>query len=186
MSNIFQADKTYDPSEILTLLAFLIEIIDFDFDNEDLDENNPIIIEQKNSSQYDEDEFAEDESLENENFHRPNSNSKSILSRRETVLENRPPISDERTSRRNIFRTRPGTKHFILAQVNTTMHVLKDLWVHPNFEYILCYTKNEVLRQKNNEFFIINQELDALFGLCLLRGVFKGRNVISAPTVPKP
>ena len=30
--------------------------------------------------------------------------------------------------------------------------------------------------QKNNKFFITKQELDTFFGLCILRGVFKGRN----------
>ena len=40
MSNIFQADKAYNPSEVLTLLA-----ADVHSDQEDSDENNPIIIE---------------------------------------------------------------------------------------------------------------------------------------------
>ena len=45
MPNIFQAGKTYDPSEVLALLA-----ADVDSDKEDFDESNPIIIEQDNSS----------------------------------------------------------------------------------------------------------------------------------------
>ena len=39
MSNIFQAGKTCDSSEILTLLA-----ADIDFDEDSFDESNPIII----------------------------------------------------------------------------------------------------------------------------------------------
>ena len=82
MPNIFQADKTYNPSEVLTLHA-----ADFDSNKEDLDENIPIIIEE-NSSQNDKDEFTENESLENKNFHPLNSNSESILRRDKTALEN--------------------------------------------------------------------------------------------------
>ena len=39
MSNIFQAEKTCDSSEILTLLA-----ADIDFDEKGFDESNPIIL----------------------------------------------------------------------------------------------------------------------------------------------
>ena len=60
MPNIIRADKIYDPSEVLTLLA-----VNVDFDEEDLDQNNLIIIEEKNSSQNDKDKFAEGEFLEN-------------------------------------------------------------------------------------------------------------------------
>ena len=112
MSNTFQVGKTYDPREVLTLLA-----ADVDSDEEDFDESNFIITEQENSSQDDEDECAENESLENENLHPPNSNSESILSRDGTIWENRPPNANGRTSRRNIIRTRPGTKQFILDRV---------------------------------------------------------------------
>ena len=49
MSNIFQVGKTYDPSEVLTLLA-----ADVDSDEEDFDENNFITTEQENSSEDDE------------------------------------------------------------------------------------------------------------------------------------
>jgi len=171
MSNIFQTDKIYDPSEVVALL-----VADVDSDEEDLDECNPIIIEQEASSQDDEDECAEDESLENENVHPPNSNSESILSRDGTVWENRPLNPDGRTSRRNIIRTRPGTKQFILSRVDTALDVFKELWGHQNFECILRYTKAEAFRQGSHEFSITKQELDAFFGLCLLRGVFKGRN----------
>ena len=83
MSNIFQVGKTYDPCEVLTLLAANV-----DSDEEDFDENNFITKEQENSSEDDEDEWAEDESLENENLHSPNSNCKSILSRDGIVWEN--------------------------------------------------------------------------------------------------
>ena len=51
MSNIFQVGKTYDPREVLTLLA-----ADVDSDEEDFDESNFIITEQENSSQDDENE----------------------------------------------------------------------------------------------------------------------------------
>ena len=171
MSNIFQVGKTYDPREVLTLLA-----ADVDSDEEDFDESNFIITEQENSSQDDEDECAENESLENENLHPPNSNSESILSRDGTIWENRPPNANGRTSRRNIIRTRLGTKQFILDKVDTALDVFKELWGHQNFECILRFTKAEALRQGNTTFSISKQELDAFFGLCLLRGVFKGRN----------
>ena len=128
------------------------------------DESNSIIIEQENSSRDDEDECAEDESLENKNFHPPDSNSKSILSRDGTVWENRPPSSDKKTSRSNTIGTRPGTKQFILARVDTALDVFKELWVHQNFEWILRYTKAEGLRKGNNEFFITKQKLDAFLG----------------------
>ena len=80
MSNIFEVDKTYDPREVLTLLA-----ADVDSDEEDFGESNFIITEQDNSSQDDENESAEDESLQNENLHPRNTNNKSILSRDRTV-----------------------------------------------------------------------------------------------------
>ena len=106
MSNILLVGKTYDPREVLMLLA-----ADIDSDKEDFDKSNFIMTVQKNSSQDDEDECAEDESLKNENLHSPNSNNESILSRDGIVWENRPPNADGRTSSRcNIIRTRPGTK----------------------------------------------------------------------------
>ena len=98
MSNIFEDGKSYDPREVLTLLA-----ADVDSDEEDFGESNFIITEQENSSQDDEDECAEDESLQNENLHPPNTNNKSTLSRDGTVWENRPPNADGRTSRCNII-----------------------------------------------------------------------------------
>ena len=140
MSNIFQVGKTYDPSEVLTLLA-----VDVDSDEKDFDENNFIRTEQENSSEDDEDECAEDESLENENLHPPNSNCKSILSRDGTVWENRPPNADGRTSRRNIIRTRPGTKQFLLSRVDTILDVFKELWGHQNFENILRLQRLKLL-----------------------------------------
>ena len=80
MSNIFEDDKTYDPREVLTLLA-----ADIDSDKEDFGKSNFILTEQENSSQDDENECAEDESLQKENIHPPNTNNKSILSRDGTV-----------------------------------------------------------------------------------------------------
>ena len=56
------------------------------------------------------------------------------------------------------------------------LDVFKELWGLHNFECILLYTMAEALMQKNNKFFITKQELDTFFGLCLLSGVFKGRN----------
>ena len=58
MSNICEDGKTYEPREVLTLLA-----ADVDFDEEDFGESNYFITEQENSSQDDEDECAEDKSL---------------------------------------------------------------------------------------------------------------------------
>ena len=171
MSDIFEDDKTYDPREVLTLLAG-----DVDSDEEDVGESNFIITEQENSSQDDEDECAADESLRNENLHPPNSNSESRLSRNGTVWENRPLNADGRTSRLNIIRTRPETKQFILARLGTVLDVFKELWAHQNLECILRFTKAEALRQGNTDFSITKQELNAFFGLCLLRGVMKGRN----------
>ena len=65
MSNVFQAGKTYDPSEVLTLLT-----ADVDSDHEGFDESNPILIEQENSSQNNKDECAENDPLKNENLYR--------------------------------------------------------------------------------------------------------------------
>ena len=144
-------------------------------DQEDFGKSKFIITEQENNSQDDEDECAEDESLQNENLFPSNTNSKSILSRDGTVWENRPPNSDGRTSRRYIIRTRPGTTQFILARVDTEPNVFKELWGHQNLECILRFTKAEALRQGNTNLSISKQELDAFFGFCLLRGVFKGK-----------
>ena len=122
MSNTFEDGKTYDPREVLKLLA-----VGVDSDEDDFGESNFFMTEQENSSQDDEDEYAEDESQQNENLHSPNINNKSILSRDGTVWENRPPNADGRTSWRNIIRTRPGTKQFILARVDTVLDVFKEL-----------------------------------------------------------
>ena len=81
MLNIFQAEKTYDPNEVLKLLEANVH-------SEGFDKCNPIITEQENNSQDDEVECADDNSLKNENLHPPNSNSKSIFSRDRTVWEN--------------------------------------------------------------------------------------------------
>ena len=128
MSNMFEDGKTNDPREVLTLLQ-----AEVNSDEEDLGESNFIITEQENSSQDDEDE-CEDESLQNKNFHPPNTNTISKLSRDGTVWENRLPNADGGTSRCNIIRTRPGTKQFILARVDTVLNVFKELWGHQNLE----------------------------------------------------
>ena len=98
------------------------------------------------------------------------------MSREGTVRENRLPNADGRTSRRNIIRTSRETKQFILGRVETVLDVFKELWGHQNLECILRFTKPEALRQENTKFSMFKQELDTFFGLCLLRGVFKGRN----------
>ena len=116
----------------MTLLA-----ADVDSDEEDFEESNPILIQQENNSQDDEDKCAEDKSLENENLYSPNRNSESKLSRDETVCENQLPNSNGRTSRHNIIRTRPGIKQFTLARVDTALNVFKELWGHQNFKSIL-------------------------------------------------
>ena len=145
-------------------------------DEEDFGKSNFIITLQDNSFQDDEDECAEDEYLQNEYLYPFNTNNKSILSRDGTVRENRLPNADGKTCRRNIIRTRPGTKQFILARVDTVLNVFKELRGHQNLECILRFTKAEALRQGNTNFSNSKQELDAFFGLCLLRGVFKGKD----------
>ena len=98
------------------------------------------------------------------------------MSRDGTVWENRPPNAEGRTSWRNIIRTRPGTTQLILSRVDTVLDVFKELWGHQNFESTLRFTKAEALLQGNTKFSIFKLELEAFLGLCLLRGVFKGRN----------
>ena len=152
MLNVFQADKAYDSTEVLKLLA-----ADVDSDKEDFDESNHIIIEQENSSQDDEDECAEDESLENKNFHPSNSNSENILNRDGTVWENQTLNSDERTSGSNIIQTRPRAKQFILARVDTALDVFKKLWSHQNVEWVLRYTKAEVFGREITNFLSLSK-----------------------------
>ena len=71
MPNTFQADKTYNLSDVLMLLS-----ADVDSDKENLDKSNRIIIEEEKNSQDNENEFAEDEPVANENLYPPNSASK--------------------------------------------------------------------------------------------------------------
>ena len=166
MSSIFNDGKTYDPREVLTLLAAGV-----DSDEKDFGESYFIITEQENSSQN-----AEYESMQKENLYPPNTHNKSTLSKGGTVWENLPPNADGRISRRNIVLTRPRTKQFILAIVDTVLDVFKELWGHQNLEYVLRFTKAEALRQEITDFSISKQELNAFFGLCFLRRVFKERN----------
>ena len=63
----------------------------------------------------------------------------------------------------------------MLARVNDGIDVFQELWGHQNFENIMHNALAEKRRQGDGQFSLSKHELTAFFGLCMLRGVLKGR-----------
>ena len=77
---------------------------------------------------------------------------------------------------RNIVRQRPGATRFILNRVDNEEDIFIELLGHDNILRILDFTRAEAKRQGNDEFEISENDLYAFFGLCIIRGVLRGKN----------
>ena len=165
----FTADRRYNPQEVLRILR-----VDEDSDEEDFDEPEPSIREIDKEFDIEQDVVQEESSSENDVPTSPNR--EKIVSRDGTIWAPEFPTQNGRASKRNIIKTRPGTKQFILARVDNAKDVFQELWGHRNIEHIMEFTIAEARRQGDSEFSLRKEELDAFFGLCLLRGVLKGRD----------
>ena len=182
MAKRFANDNLYKVDEVLGLLR-----IDVDSDEEDFAESELIIQEAEKDSdgEYDEQEIDDDISSlpRNENLlaavdtDRSSMAQKSqICSRDGTMWDKEPPNITGRRGRRNIISTKPGTKRFILARVNNEIDVFQELWGQKNIQNILKFTLSEAQRQGDVAFSLSKDELYAFLGLCILRGVLKGRD----------
>ncbi|CAK8672043.1 unnamed protein product [Clavelina lepadiformis] len=104
----FTADRRYNPQEVLRILR-----VDEDSDEEDFDEPEPSIREIDKEFDIEQDVVQEESSSENDVPTSPNR--EQIVSRDGTVWAPEFPPQNGRASKRNIIKTRPGTKQFILA-----------------------------------------------------------------------
>jgi len=174
-------DNVCNVKEFLDML-----LVDEDSDEEDFEESEPKLQETEqesdieNDEQEIEDHDTELSSLQNEDFlgtDGPSVPQQSQVSSRDgTIWNKEPPSTIGRQGKRNIISTKPGTKRFILARVNDEKDVFQELWGHQNFENVMHFTLAEAQRQEDEAFSLSKNELTAFFGLCILRGVLKGRD----------
>ena len=73
------------------------------------------------------------------------------------------PRQNGRASKRNIIKTRPGTKQFILARVDNSKDMFQELLDHKNVDYILEFTITKARRQGDSKFSFRKKELKAFF-----------------------
>ena len=76
----------------------------------------------------------------------------------------------------NIVRAQGGATRFILNRVDTSKDVFEELLGISSLLNIQKYTVAEAKRQGNNTFDLSIDELKAFLGLCIIRGVIKGRD----------
>ena len=69
-----------------------------------------------------------------------------------------------------------GTKRFIRARVDTAPDIFFELFGQQSFSMIQERTLEEAKLQNDDEFQLSINELYAFVGLCIVRGVIKGRN----------
>ena len=76
----------------------------------------------------------------------------------------------------NIVRAQEGATRFIRNRVDTSTDVFQELLDTSSLLNIQNYTVAEAKRQGNNNFELSIEELKAFLGLCIIRGVIKGRD----------
>ena len=150
-------------------------------DQEDFAGSQPKLQEQESDKENDEQEL-EDLDIElsslppNEDLQRPSVQQQSqVFSRDGTVWNKEPPCITGHQGKRNILSTKSGTKRFILARVNDKKDMFQELWGHQNFENVMHFTLAEARREEDEAFPLSKDAFTAFFGLCILRGVLKGR-----------
>ena len=99
-----------------------------------------------------------------------------VFSRDGTIWNKEPLCRTGRQGIRNFLSTKPGTKRFILACVNDEKDVFQELWGHQNFGNVMHFTLAEAQREGDEAFSLSKDEFTAFFGLCILRGVLRGRD----------
>ena len=163
--------------EVLDMLR-----VDEDSDEEEFAESQPKLQEQESDRKNDEQELEDlDTELSslppNEDLQRPSVQQQSqVFSGGGTIWNKEPLCATGRQGKRNILSTKPGTKRFILARVNDEIDVFQELWGHQNSENVMHFTLAEARREGDKAFSLSKDEFTAFFGLCILRGVLKGRD----------
>ena len=156
--------------------------VDEDSDEENFAESLPKIQEQESDRENDEQELEDlDTKLSslspNQDLQRPSVPQQSqVFSRDGTIWNKKPPCTTGRQGKRNILNTKSSTKRFILTRVNDEKDVFQELWENQNFENVMHCTLAEALREGDEAFSLSQDEFTAFFGLCVLRGVLKGRD----------
>ncbi|CAK8676789.1 unnamed protein product [Clavelina lepadiformis] len=124
----FTADRRYNPQEVLRILR-----VDEDSDEEDFDEPEPSIREIDKECYIEQDVVQEESSSENDVPTFPNR--QQIVSRDSTVWAPEFPPQNGRASKRNIIKTRPGTKlkgqmtPLVVLGLNCNFVVSKIIWL---------------------------------------------------------
>lgn len=81
-----------------------------------------------------------------------------------------------RTATENIIRLEGGPTQYILQRTDTISDIFIELFDSRNMDDIVKYTNAEAATHGQNNFNLDVIELKAFIGLCLARGVTKGRN----------
>ena len=77
---------------------------------------------------------------------------------------------------KTLFVRKEGATRFIRNRVDTSTDVFQELLDTSSLLNIQNYTVAEAKRQGNNNFELSIEELKAFLGLCIIRGVIKGRD----------
>ena len=62
---------------------------------------------------------------------------------------------------------------------NDKKDIFQELWEHQNFENVMNFTLAETQQQEDKAFSLSKDELNAFFGLCILRCMLKGSDTVN-------
>ena len=93
-----------------------------------------------------------------------------------TIFNTEPPCATGRQGKRNILRTKRGTKRFILTRVNDEKDVFQELWGRQNLENVMHFSFAEARKEGDEALSLSKDKFTAFFGRYILRGVLKERD----------
>ena len=80
-----------------------------------------------------------------------------------------------RASKVNVIKKEGGPTNYIRLRYDNIVDIFLELFDRQNIDDIIKYTKIEAERQGDSAFVLDTDELHSFLGLCLARGVFKGK-----------
>ena len=141
----FAAHKTYNAQKLLRILK-----ADEDWDEEAIDVSEPSMHDVDEDLDIEQEDGREEKISENKVLSLPDR--EQITNRDGTIWISKFPPQYGRANKRNIIKTRPGTKQFILAHVDNAKDVFQEFLGHKNVDHILKFTIAEARRQEDSEF----------------------------------
>ena len=107
----------------------------------------------------------------------PSTSSEDLITSRDGTEWRYQHLATARVRGRNILHERSGgTKRFIRARVDTASDIFFELFGQQSFSMIQARTLEKAKLQNDDEFQLSIDELHAFVGLCIIRGVIKGRD----------